>query len=168
MPTSAILQPPKKKLKRKVKVLKKRQKTIPVLLLLPLPLLLSPATPLEPISADKVNKGEDKNVNKPIEVEDKNIGLLSPLPPVSFISVQKVVIGSRKESLPSIRLDVLNTKSIYYSKLDKWQIRLYYIYYHGSLRLPSSKLLPPIRKRGKLITTLKIFGCLQIQIKLLL
>ena len=123
MPTSTILQPPKKKLKRKVKVLKKRQKTILVLLLLLslLPLLL--ATPLEPISIDKVNKGEDKNINKPIEVEDKDIGLLSPLLPISFISVQKAVIGSRKESLPSIRLAILNTKSIYYSKLDKQQYK---------------------------------------------
>ena len=55
----------------------------------------------------------------PIEVEDKDIGSLLALPPISFISVYKVVIGSRKESLPSIMLAILNTKSIYYSKLDK-------------------------------------------------
>ena len=75
--------------------------------------------PIEPISADKVNKGEDKNIKEPIEVEDKDIGSLSPLPPARFISVWKAVIGGRKVSLPSIRLALLDTKSIYYFKLDK-------------------------------------------------
>ena len=121
MPASAILQPPKKKSKRKAKVLKKRQKTIPIPSPLPSPSPPSPATPLEPISADKVDKGEDKNIDEPVEVEDKDIGSPSPLPPVSFISVWKAVIGGGKESLPGTRLDVLNTKSICYSELDKWQ-----------------------------------------------
>jgi len=52
-----------------------------------LPLLpLLPATPIEPTSADK---SEDKNIKKPIEVEKKDIGSLSPLPPppIRFISV---------------------------------------------------------------------------------
>ena len=133
MPISTILQPPKKKAKRKAKILKKRQKIIPVLLPLPSPLpsplplqspsLLLLATPVKPISIDKVNKGEDKNIKELIEVEDKDIRLLLPLPllHIYFTSVQKVVIGSRKESLPSIRLAIFNTKSIYYFKLDKWQ-----------------------------------------------
>ena len=82
----AILQLPKKKAKRKAKVVKKRQKTIPVPSLLPSP-SLSPATPAE-ISADKINKGEDKNTKEPIEVEDKDIDLPPPpLLPVCFISV---------------------------------------------------------------------------------
>jgi len=95
MPASAILQPPKKKVKKKAKVVKKRQKTIlvpsPSPLLLPLPslllLLLSPVTPAEPISADKVNKDEDENTKEPVEVEDEDIN--SPLlpPPICFISV---------------------------------------------------------------------------------
>ena len=107
MPASAILQPPKKKAKRKVKVVKKRQKTIPVPSLLPSPLPLlsllpspspslslsppSPATPVEPISIDKVNKSKDKNIEEPVEVEDEDIGSLLPPPPppllARFISV---------------------------------------------------------------------------------
>ena len=78
------------------------------------------ATPLEPISIDKVNKGEDKNIKEPIEVEDKDIGSLSPLPPIRFISIWKAVIGGRKVSLPSTRSALLDTKNIYYFKLDKW------------------------------------------------
>jgi hypothetical protein len=57
---------------------------------LPLPsplLLLSPITPIEPISIDKVNKDKDKNTKEPIEVEDKDIGSLLLLPPIRFISV---------------------------------------------------------------------------------
>jgi len=49
--------------------------------------LPSPATPAEPISADKVNKGEDKNIEEPVEVEDEDIGSPLPLPPIRFISV---------------------------------------------------------------------------------
>ena len=52
------------------------------------PSLLLPATSAEPISADKVNKDENKNTKELIEVEDKDIG--SPpllLPPIRFISV---------------------------------------------------------------------------------
>ena len=79
----------------------------------------SPAIPIEPISIDKVNKSKDKNIKEPIEVEDEDIGLLPPLPLARFISIWKVVIGSRKEPLPSIRLAIFNTKSIYYFKLDK-------------------------------------------------
>jgi len=75
---------------------------------------------MEPISVDK---GEDKNIKELIEVEDKDIGLPSLLPPMRFISVWKAVISSRKESLPSIRLAIFNTKSIYYFKLDKWQYK---------------------------------------------
>ena len=43
--------------------------------------------PAEPISIDKSDKGEDKNIKEPVEVEDKDIGSPSPLPPVRFISV---------------------------------------------------------------------------------
>jgi hypothetical protein len=50
-------------------------------------LLASPAMPVEPISVDEVNKGEDKNIKEPIEVEDEDIGSLLPLPPVRFTSV---------------------------------------------------------------------------------
>ena len=97
MPSSAILQPPRKKAKRKAKVVKKRQKTIlvpsPSLLLSLLPSILpslSPATPVEPTSADKVNEDEDENTKEPVEVEDKDIDLPpSPLllPPIRCISV---------------------------------------------------------------------------------
>ena len=126
MPSSAILQPPRKKAKRKVKVAKKRQKTIPVLspspLLSPLiSLSLSPATPVEPKSADKVNKDKDENTKKPIEVEDKDIDSPpSPSPPllIRFTSVWKAVTSSKNKSLPSIKLAVFNTKNIYYFKLD--------------------------------------------------
>jgi len=130
MPAPTILQPPKKKAKRKAKVSKKRQKTIPVPSPspspLPSPLLSSPpssATPAKPISADKVDKGKDKNIEEPIEVEDKDVGLPPPPPPpsVRFTSVWKAVIGGGKESPPGTRLAVFNTKSIYYFKLDKWQ-----------------------------------------------
>jgi hypothetical protein len=94
----------------------------PLPLLLPLLLLLPlPATPVEPISVDKVNKGEDKNIEEPVEVEDKDVGLPLPLPPARFISVWKPVIGGGKESPPGIRLAVFNTKSIYYFELDEWQ-----------------------------------------------
>jgi len=96
MPTSTILQPLKEKAKRKAKVAKKRQKIIPVPLPSPLPspspsLSLSPSpspsTPAEPISVDKVNKGEDKNIKKPVEVEDKDVGL-PLLPPLArFTSI---------------------------------------------------------------------------------
>ena len=120
-------------------MVKKRQKTIPVPSPSPLPLpslspslspsLLpsppSPATPVEPISIDKVNKSEDKNIKEPVEVEDKDIGLPlllpSPPPPARFSSVWKAVICSRKESPPSTKLAIFNTKSIYYFELDKWQ-----------------------------------------------
>ena len=80
-------------------MVKKRQKTILVPLPLPLPSPppspplppspLSPATPAEPISADEVNKDEDKNTKEPIEVEDEDIGSLPPPlpPPIRFISV---------------------------------------------------------------------------------
>ena len=108
MPVSAILQPPKKKAKRKVKVLKKRQKIIPV-------------TPAEPTSVDKVNKNKNENIEEPVEVEDKDVGLLLLLPPARFTSIQKAITGSGKESLPGIRSALLDTKSIYYFKLDKWQ-----------------------------------------------
>ncbi|OCK87978.1 uncharacterized protein K441DRAFT_669912, partial [Cenococcum geophilum 1.58] len=52
----------------------------------------SPVTPAEPISVDKVNKGEDKNTEEPVEVEDEDIDLPPPLPPpplppARFISV---------------------------------------------------------------------------------
>ena len=57
---------------------------LPLLLLLLLLLPLSLITPAEPIFADK---GKDKNIKKPIEVEDKNIGLLLLPLPVHFISV---------------------------------------------------------------------------------
>ena len=80
---------------------KKRQKTIlvpspspspspslsPSLSPSPSPSPASPVMPVEPISADEVNKGEDKNIKEPIEVEDKDIGSPSPLPPARFISV---------------------------------------------------------------------------------
>ena len=121
MPTSAILQPPKKKLKKKAKVAKKRQKIILVLSPSPSPSPPSPAMPSEPTSADEVNEGKDENIKEPIEVEDEDVGLLSPPPPAHFISVWKAVIGNKKESLPNIRLAVFNTKSICYFKLDKWQ-----------------------------------------------
>ena len=109
---------------------KKRQKIIPVPLPLPSPLLLlspspslsplplSPVTPVEPTSADKVDKDEDKNTKEPIEVEDKDVGSPLLLPPTRFTSVWKAVIGSKKESLLGIKLAVFNTKSIYYFKLE--------------------------------------------------
>jgi len=87
MPISAILQPPKKKVKRKIKVAKKRQKIIPVPSPLLSPLPLSPTTPAEPISVNKVNKDEDENTKKPIEVEDEDINSLPPLLPTRFISI---------------------------------------------------------------------------------
>ena len=124
-PISAILQPSKKKVKRKTKIAKKRQKTILVPSLLPSPLPpspSSPATPAEPISADEVDKDKDKNTKEPIEVEDKDIGSPPPPPPpVRFISVWKAVIGSGKESLPSMKSAVFDTKNIYYFKLEQWQ-----------------------------------------------
>jgi len=149
MPASAILQPPKKKAKRKAKVAKKRQKIILVPSLLPSPSpspsplssplpspspslspSLSPSpsalvTPAEPISADKVNKGEDKNTEEPIEVEDKDIDLLPPLPPpVRFTSVWKAVISSKNKSLPGTKSAMFNTKNIYYFELDLWQDKI--------------------------------------------
>ena len=119
-PAPAILQPPKKKVKRKVKKVKKRQKLIPVPSPSPSPSPspLSPATPIEPIFVDK---GKDKNIEEPIEVEDEDVGSPSPPPPVRFTSVWKAVIDGGKESLPSIRSPIFNTKSIYYYKLDKWR-----------------------------------------------
>ena len=77
--------------------------------------------PAEPISADEVDKGEDENIKESVEVEDEDIGSPSPLPPARFISVWKAVIGGGKVSLPGTRLALLDTKSIYYFKLDKWQ-----------------------------------------------
>ena len=70
-------------------MVKKRQKTIPVLSPSLLLFLLLPATPIEP-SIDEDNKGKDKNIKEPVEVEDKDIS--SPLPPpppplTHFISV---------------------------------------------------------------------------------
>ena len=131
MPTSAILQPPKKKAKRKAKVAKKRQKTIPVPSPSPSPspslspspspsLSQSPVTPAEPLSADKVDKSEDKNTKEPVEVEDEDVGSPPPPPPARFISVWKAVTGSGKESLPGTRSAIFNTKSIFYFELDKW------------------------------------------------
>jgi len=87
MPAFAILQLPKKKVKRKVKVAKKRQKIVLVPSLLLSPLLLLPATPVEPISIDKVNKDKDENTKELIEIEDENIGSPPLLPSVYFISV---------------------------------------------------------------------------------
>jgi len=120
--------------KRKAKVVKKRQKTILVPLPLPLPLpspsmLLSPVTPAEPISADEVNEDEDENTKELVEVEDEDIDSLpspsppspSPPPPARFISVWKAVTSSKNKSLPGIKLAVFNTKNIYYFKLDLWQ-----------------------------------------------
>ena len=102
---------------------------MPLLSPLPSPLLLlspSPVTPIEPISIEKVNKGKDKNIKEPVEVEDEDIGL-PPLPlPARFIRVWKVVIGSKKESPPSIRLALFNTKSIYYFNKEwykRWPLR---------------------------------------------
>ena len=91
---------------------KKRQKTIPVPSPSPSP---SPVSPIEPISADK---GEDKNIKEPIEVEDKDIGLPLPPPPARFTSIWKVVTSSKNESLPGTKLAIFNTKNIYYFKLD--------------------------------------------------
>ena len=124
MPASAILQPPKKKVKRKAKVVKKRQKIILVLSPSPSPSPSppSPVTPVEPTSADKVNKGEDENTKEPKEVEDKDIDLSPPpLPPIRFISVWKAVTSNKNKSLPGIKLAIFNTKNIYYFKLDLWQ-----------------------------------------------
>jgi len=59
---------------------------MPVLIPLPLPSPLSPVTPAEPISVDKVNKDEDKNTKELIEVEDKDISSPPP-PPIRFISI---------------------------------------------------------------------------------
>ena len=44
---------------------------------------------MTPTSTDKVNKDEDKNIKKPIKVENKDIGLLLLLPPplIRFSSV---------------------------------------------------------------------------------
>ena len=98
--------------------MKKRQKIILVPLLLLSPLPPSPATPAEPTSADE---SKDENIKEPIEVEDEDIGLPLLPPPARFTSVWKAVIGGGKESLPSIRLAIFNTKSIYYFELDEWQ-----------------------------------------------
>ena len=97
MPTFAILQPPRKKAKRKAKVVKKRQKTIPVLLpslspLLLLLILLSPlpAMPVKLISIDKINEDKNKNIKEPIKVEDKDVDsplLLLLLPLIHFTSI---------------------------------------------------------------------------------
>jgi len=67
-------------------VTKKRQKTIPVPSPSPPLSPPSPATPAEP-SVDEDDKGEDKNIKEPVEVEDKDIGLSPPPPLVRFISV---------------------------------------------------------------------------------
>jgi len=83
--------------------------------------LLLPATPTEPISADRVNKDEDKNTKEPIEVEDKDIDLpLLPslLLPICFTSIWKAVLSSKNKSLSGIKLAIFNTKNIYYFKLD--------------------------------------------------
>ena len=121
-PISAILQPSKKKVKRKTKIAKKRQKIIPVLSPLPLlspPSPLSPATSAEPTSADEVDKDKNKNTKELIEVEDEDTGLLLPLLlPARFISVWKAVIGNRKEFLPGMKSAIFNTKNIYYFKLE--------------------------------------------------
>ena len=102
---------------------KKRQKIILVPSPLPSPSLPSPATPVELTSVDKVDKDEDENTKEPIEVEDKDIGSSPPPPPppARFISVWKAVTGGRKESLPSIKSAVFDTKNIYYFKLEQWQ-----------------------------------------------
>ena len=71
---------------------------LPSLSPLPSPSPASPAMPAELISTDEVNKGEDKNIKEPIEVEDEDIGSPLPLPPIHFISVWKAVIGGRKVS----------------------------------------------------------------------
>jgi len=71
-------------------VAKKRQKTIPVPSpsLLPLLLPLSPATLAKLISADEVDKDEDKNTKELVEVEDEDIGSPPlPLPPARFINI---------------------------------------------------------------------------------
>ena len=124
-PISAILQPSKKKVKRKTKIAKKRQKIIPVLSPLPLlspPSPLSPATSAEPTSADEVDKDKNKNTKELIEVEDEDIGSPLPLlPPARFISVWKAVIGSKKESLLGMKSAIFDTKNIYYFELEQWQ-----------------------------------------------
>jgi len=43
--------------------------------------------PAKPISVDEVNKGKDKNTEEPVEVEDKDIDLLLPPPPIRFTSI---------------------------------------------------------------------------------
>jgi len=52
--------------------------------------LLSLVTPIKP-SVDKDNEGKDKNIEDPVEVEDKDIGLPLPPPPLlplaCFISI---------------------------------------------------------------------------------
>ena len=123
MPASAILQPPKKKVKRKAKVLKKRQKTIPVPSPLPSPSPSppSPATPAEPTSADEVDEDEDENTKEPVEVEDEDVDSPPPPPPVRFTSVWKAVAGGKNESLPGTKSAIFDTKNIYYFKLDLWQ-----------------------------------------------
>ena len=53
---------------------------------MPLLSLLLLVISIEP-SVDKDNKGEDKNIEEPVDVEDKDIGLLL-LPPLAyFISI---------------------------------------------------------------------------------
>ena len=91
IPISAILQPSKKKVKRKTKIAKKRQKTIPVPSPLPSPSPPSPSSPAtsaEPTSADEVDEDGDENTEEPIEVGDEDIGSSPPpLPPARFTSV---------------------------------------------------------------------------------
>ena len=99
---------------------KKRQKTIPVPSPSPLPSLPSPATPAEP-SVDKDDEGEDENIKDPVEVEDEDISLPLPPPLARFISVWKAIASGKRESLPSTKSAIFNTKNIYYFELDEWQ-----------------------------------------------
>ncbi len=80
-----------------------------------------PATPTKPIYADKVDKGEDENIEEFTKVENEDVGLPLLLPLIYFTSVWKAVIGNEKESLLGTRSAIFNTKSIYYFELNEWQ-----------------------------------------------
>ena len=68
------------------------------------------------------DKDEDKD-KELVETKHKDLDtlLLSLPPPVCFISIQKVTISGRIESLPSTKLNIYNTNNLYLFQLEEWR-----------------------------------------------